>query len=183
MIRVRICPSRLPVPQRLSQIAVLRIRHPDPREALSDHDPQQQLRVLAIGLPLAHPLGADLGGVPIHSSNCNPPSKHSNRSACPLASMPTALQSQEAQVTDCSRLACEICRHQGLGTSKAVSPQRSHRTGRRILFRRGLGAGLNGAMSVSLCRHGSSHSSGLSQKLSDMPRDAEITSCQLALRS
>src|SRR4029077_4127618 len=54
----------MPMPQQLSQVAVLRIRHPDPRETVFDHQPQQQLRILPIGLLLAHPFGADLGGVP-----------------------------------------------------------------------------------------------------------------------
>ena len=52
------------MPQQLAKIAVLRIRYPDPRKAVFDQEPQQQLRVLAIGLLFAYPLGADLGGVP-----------------------------------------------------------------------------------------------------------------------
>jgi len=48
----------------LSKLAILRIRHPDPRKAVFNQEAQQQLRVLTIGLLLAHPLGADLGGVP-----------------------------------------------------------------------------------------------------------------------
>src|SRR5579864_7898159 len=54
----------MPMPQQLSQVAVLRIRHPDPRETVFDHQPQQQLRILPIRLLLAHPLGADLSGIP-----------------------------------------------------------------------------------------------------------------------
>src|SRR5579864_5966525 len=54
----------MPMPQQLSQVAVLRIRHPDPRETVFDHQPQQQLRILPIGLLLAHPFGADLSRVP-----------------------------------------------------------------------------------------------------------------------
>ena len=53
----------VPMPQQLPQIAILRIRHPDPREAIFQHQPQQQLRILPIGLLLAYSLRADLGGV------------------------------------------------------------------------------------------------------------------------
>ena len=77
------------MPQQLPQIPVLRIRYPDPRKAIFQQQPQQQLRVLAIGLLLAHSFRADLCGIPIHNSNCKSFSKRSNQRACPLASIPT----------------------------------------------------------------------------------------------
>jgi hypothetical protein len=51
------------MPQQLPQIAILRIWHPDPREAIFQQEPQQQLRVLAIGLLLPDPLRAHRGSV------------------------------------------------------------------------------------------------------------------------
>ena len=51
------------MPQQLPQIAILRIRYPDFREAIFQQQPQQQLCVLAIGLLLAHSFGADRGGI------------------------------------------------------------------------------------------------------------------------
>src|SRR5579864_550465 len=51
------------MPQQLPQIAILRIRHPDPREAIFQQQPQQQLRVLAIRLLLPDPLRAHRGCV------------------------------------------------------------------------------------------------------------------------
>jgi len=48
----------------LSKIAVLRIWHPDPWEAVFYQQAQQQLRILAICFLLAHSLGANLSGVP-----------------------------------------------------------------------------------------------------------------------
>src|SRR5580765_1806313 len=51
------------MPQQLPQIAILRIRYPDPREAIFQQEPQQQLRVLAIGLLLAHLLRAHSRGI------------------------------------------------------------------------------------------------------------------------
>jgi hypothetical protein len=51
------------MPQQLPQIAIGRVRHPDPRKAVFDHQPQQQLRILPIRLLLPHPRGPDLGCV------------------------------------------------------------------------------------------------------------------------
>ena len=51
------------MPQQLPQIAILRVRYPDSREAIFQQPPQQQLPVLAIGLLLAHSFGADRGCV------------------------------------------------------------------------------------------------------------------------
>src|SRR5579864_6407410 len=51
------------MPQQLPQIAILRIRHPDPREAIFQQQSQQQLRVLAIRLLLPDPLRAHRGCV------------------------------------------------------------------------------------------------------------------------
>src|SRR6516225_1519578 len=53
----------MPMPQQLPQIAILRIRYPDARKAILQHQLQYELRILAIGLLLAHPLRADLGSV------------------------------------------------------------------------------------------------------------------------
>jgi hypothetical protein len=47
-------------------------------------------------------------------------------------------------------------------------PDFAVRHGRLILFRPGVGAGLHVAASLPFCRRGSSHSSGLSQKLRDI---------------
>src|ERR1019366_6812935 len=52
------------VPQQLPQISILPARYPDPRKAIFQQQSQNQLRVLAIRLLFAHPLRADLGGVP-----------------------------------------------------------------------------------------------------------------------
>src|SRR5579864_435477 len=49
------------MPQQLPQIAVLPVRHPDPRETIFEQQTQNQLRVLAIRLLLAHSPGANLG--------------------------------------------------------------------------------------------------------------------------
>src|ERR1039457_3409525 len=52
------------VPQQLPQISVFPARHPDLRKAIFHHQLQNQLRILAIRLLLAYPLGTDHGGVP-----------------------------------------------------------------------------------------------------------------------
>jgi len=49
------------MPQQLPQIAILRVRYPDPREAIFQQQPQQQLPVLAIGLLIAYSFAADRG--------------------------------------------------------------------------------------------------------------------------
>src|ERR1039457_5161435 len=54
----------MPVPQQLPQIPILPARHPDLRKAIFHHQVQNQLRILAIRLLLAYPLGTDHGGVP-----------------------------------------------------------------------------------------------------------------------
>src|SRR5947207_6698862 len=51
------------MPQQLPQIAILRIWYPDPREAIFQQEPQQQLRVLAIRLLLAYSFRAHRGCV------------------------------------------------------------------------------------------------------------------------
>ena len=48
------------MPQQLPQIAIGRVGHPDSRKPIFDHQLQQQLRILAVGLLFSHPLGADL---------------------------------------------------------------------------------------------------------------------------
>ncbi|MGB8116869.1 MAG: hypothetical protein WCF22_24035 [Candidatus Sulfotelmatobacter sp.] len=53
----------MPMPQQLPQIEIRRIRHPDSRKAALQHQLQQQLCGLPIGLLLPHPLGANLGGI------------------------------------------------------------------------------------------------------------------------
>src|SRR6476620_468953 len=50
----------MPMPQQLPQIAILPARHPDLRKAIFEQQAQDQLRVLAIRLLLAHSLRADL---------------------------------------------------------------------------------------------------------------------------
>jgi len=40
--------------QQLPQIPILRVRYPDPREAVFYHEPQQELRILAIRLLVVH---------------------------------------------------------------------------------------------------------------------------------
>jgi hypothetical protein len=54
----------VPVPQQLPQIPILPARYPDLPKAALQHQLQNQLRILAICLLLAYPLGADLGGIP-----------------------------------------------------------------------------------------------------------------------
>jgi len=51
------------MPEQLPQVAVLRIRHPNARKPVLQHEPQQQLRVLPVRFLLAYSFGADLGGV------------------------------------------------------------------------------------------------------------------------
>ena len=53
----------VPMPQQLPQIAILGVRHPDPRKAVLQHQPQQQLRILTIGFLLAHSPGLNLGRI------------------------------------------------------------------------------------------------------------------------
>jgi hypothetical protein len=53
----------MPMPQQLPQITILGVPHPDPRKAILQHQLQYELRVLPIGLLLAHSLAADLGGI------------------------------------------------------------------------------------------------------------------------
>jgi hypothetical protein len=48
----------------LSKVPIRGVWYPDPRETVFDHEAQQQLRILTIGLLLAHPFGADLGSIP-----------------------------------------------------------------------------------------------------------------------
>src|SRR6266581_3608911 len=64
MTRVRICTSRWRCHKQLPQIPILCVRYPDPRKAVFYHQPQQELRILAIRLLLAHSLGANLRCVP-----------------------------------------------------------------------------------------------------------------------
>jgi hypothetical protein len=47
----------------LPQIAILRARYPDPWEAIFQQQSQNQLRIVAIRLLLAHPLRSDLGRI------------------------------------------------------------------------------------------------------------------------
>src|ERR1700722_3206866 len=54
----------MPVPQQLPQIAILPARYPDLRKIIFQHQPQYQLRILAIRLLLAHPLRPDRGRIP-----------------------------------------------------------------------------------------------------------------------
>jgi hypothetical protein len=61
---VRHLHQSMPMPQQLTQIAILCVRHPDPRKAILQHQPQQQLRILPIRLLLAHSFGTNLGCVP-----------------------------------------------------------------------------------------------------------------------
>src|SRR6516162_6943667 len=61
--RVRICTRRCRCHSSCPQIAILRIRYPDARKAVLQHQLQYELRILPIGLLLAHPLRADLGSV------------------------------------------------------------------------------------------------------------------------
>jgi hypothetical protein len=53
----------MPMPQQLPQITILRMRYPDPRKTAFEHEPQQQLRILAIGFLFAHSFRANLDGV------------------------------------------------------------------------------------------------------------------------
>ena len=52
------------MPQQLPQIPILCVRYPDPRKTIFHQELQQQLRILAIGLLLAHSLRANLRCVP-----------------------------------------------------------------------------------------------------------------------
>src|ERR1017187_10822899 len=50
----------MPVPQQLPQIAILPVRHPDPRKVIFQQESQNQLRILPIRLLLADALRTDL---------------------------------------------------------------------------------------------------------------------------
>jgi hypothetical protein len=52
------------MPQQLPQIPILCVRYPDPRETVFHHEPQQELRILTIGLLFAYTLRADLRCIP-----------------------------------------------------------------------------------------------------------------------
>jgi len=54
----------MPMPQQLSQIAILCVRYPDSRKAVFDQQSQQQLRILSIRFLLPYPFATDLGCVP-----------------------------------------------------------------------------------------------------------------------
>src|ERR1035437_1060766 len=54
----------MPMPQQLPQITILPARYPDLRKVIFQHQSQNVLRILAIGLLLAFALPGDLGGVP-----------------------------------------------------------------------------------------------------------------------
>jgi hypothetical protein len=60
--RAHMHPS-MPTPQPLPQIAILGIRYPDAREAVLEHQSQQQLRVLPIRFLLAHSPGLNFGQI------------------------------------------------------------------------------------------------------------------------
>jgi hypothetical protein len=53
----------VPVPQQLSQIAILPVRHPDLRKVIFQHQSQNQLRILAIRFLFAYSLAPDLSSV------------------------------------------------------------------------------------------------------------------------
>jgi hypothetical protein len=53
----------VPVPQQLPQITILSARHPDLWKVILQHQSQNMLCTLAIGLLLTLPLPGDLGGV------------------------------------------------------------------------------------------------------------------------
>jgi hypothetical protein len=54
----------VPVPEQLPQVTILPTRYPDPRKTIFQQQSQNQLRILAIRLLLAHPLRANLGCIP-----------------------------------------------------------------------------------------------------------------------
>src|ERR1700685_2771141 len=51
------------MPQQLPQVTVLPARHPDARKVILQHQLQDELGILPIGLLLPYPLGFDLGGI------------------------------------------------------------------------------------------------------------------------
>src|SRR5664279_834353 len=53
----------MPMPQQLSQIAILPARNPDLRKIIFQHQAQNQLRILAIRLLLTHPFRVDRRGI------------------------------------------------------------------------------------------------------------------------
>ena len=80
----------MPVPEQLSQISILRTRYPDSGKTILHQQLQQQLRILTVGLLLAHALGSYLAGI------ANPQlvvqlerATASNQRAGPVASIPT----------------------------------------------------------------------------------------------
>ena len=52
------------MPQQLPQIPIRCVGYPDPGKTVFHHEPQQELRILSIGLLLSHPFCANLRGVP-----------------------------------------------------------------------------------------------------------------------
>ena len=76
------------MPEQLPQIAIFPVGHPDLGKVILQHELQNMLRVLAIGLLLAYPLGLDLGRV-AHPQLESSAKSRSNQRPCPLASVPT----------------------------------------------------------------------------------------------
>jgi hypothetical protein len=54
----------MPMPEQLPQVAIFCVRYPDPRKAIFHQQLQRQLRILTIGLLLAHSFRANLRCVP-----------------------------------------------------------------------------------------------------------------------
>ena len=95
----------MPMPQHLPQITIGRVRHPDPRKAVVQQQPQRQLRILPIRLLLAHSFRADLGGIPNPQLKLQVPQQ-------PLepARMPTGLHPHPHLQTLLLQLAIELLR-------------------------------------------------------------------------
>ena len=53
----------VPMPQQLLQVPIDRVWYPDPRKTIFHHQPQQQLRILTVGLLLPYPLALNLGRI------------------------------------------------------------------------------------------------------------------------
>src|SRR4029077_11135469 len=82
----------MPVPQQLSQISILWIRHPDSRKSIFRQQLPHKSGIFAVGLVLLDSLARDLRGSPIHTSNPNSASGRSNQREYPVASIPTRTQ-------------------------------------------------------------------------------------------
>jgi hypothetical protein len=95
----------MPVPQQLSQIAILPARYPDLGKIIFQHQPQYQLRILAIRLLLAHAFRVDCRSIPSPQLELQL-GEQSFKPAC----MPTRLHPEASFHALCTEITVELLR-------------------------------------------------------------------------